>query len=65
MDSAKLLRRTICRLAKDVDKHQERISVNAMLDLSAQIKRSNSGKLFASFVCSYCGYDNKKYVFLL
>ena len=54
MDSAKLLRRTICRLAKEVDKHHDRISVNAMLDLSAQIKRSDLGKqlslsLLASF----------------
>jgi hypothetical protein len=48
MDSAKLLRRTICRLAKEVDKHHDRISVNAMLDLSAQIKRSDFGKRFAS-----------------
>jgi hypothetical protein len=47
MDSAKLLRRTICRLAKEVDKHHDRISVNAMLDLSAQIKRSDFGKRFA------------------
>ncbi len=48
MDSAKLLRRTICRLAKEVDKQYDRISVNAMLDLSAQIKHSDLGKHFTS-----------------
>ena len=48
MDSAKLLRRTICRLAKEVDKHHDRISVNAMLDLSAQIKHSDLGTHFTS-----------------
>jgi hypothetical protein len=48
MDSAKLLRRTICRLAKEVDKHHDRISVNAMLDLSAQIKHSDLGTYFTS-----------------
>ena len=43
MEQAKSLRRTILRLAKEVDKHHDRISVSHMLDLSAGIKRSASG----------------------
>ena len=43
MEQAKLLRRTIGRLAKEVNKHHDRISVNTMLDLSAQTKRSTLG----------------------
>ena len=46
MDLAKQLRRTIGRLAKEVEKHHDRISVNAMLNLSAQIKRSTAGTHF-------------------
>ena len=46
MEQAKMLRRTIGRLAKEVHKHHDRISVNAMLDLSAQIKRSTEGTFF-------------------
>jgi hypothetical protein len=48
MEQAKLLRRTIGRLAKEVNKHHDRISVNAMLELSAQIKRSSLGTVFFS-----------------
>jgi len=47
METAKLLRRTISRLAQEVAKSVQRISVNAMLDLSHQIKRSRSGTRFA------------------
>lgn len=46
MEEAKRLRRTIRRLAEEVDKHHDRISVNGMLDLSAQIKRSSAGIFF-------------------
>jgi hypothetical protein len=49
MDSARLLRRTICRLAKEVDNHHDRISVNAMLDRSAQIKRSDLDRQLSSY----------------
>ena len=45
MEDAKVLRRTIGRLAKEVNKHHDRISVNEMLDLSAQTKRSSQGTL--------------------
>ena len=44
MEQAQALRRTICRLAKEVGKHQERIKVSAMIDLCAQIKASQAGK---------------------
>ena len=43
MDEAKKLRKAIIKLAKEVDKHSDRISVNAMLALSAQTKASTSG----------------------
>jgi hypothetical protein len=51
MEEAKMLRRTIGRLAKEVNKHHDRISVNAMLDLSAQIKRSTLGNGFFLIHC--------------
>lgn len=64
MDTANLLRRTICRLAKEVDKHHDRISVNAMLDLSAQIKRSALGNLMSSFAfVPFCANVLKSYFF--
>jgi hypothetical protein len=56
MEQAKVLRRTISRLAKMVEQHSERISVNVMLDLSAQIKRSASG--------SHCYYVELRQVLL-
>ena len=66
MDTANLLRRTICRLAKEVDKHHDRISVNAMLDLSAQIKRSALGNLMSSFAfVPFCANVLKSYFFVL
>ena len=49
MNSARLLRRTICRLAKEVDNHHVRISVNAMLDRSAQIKHSDLDQQLSSY----------------
>jgi len=45
MESAQMLRRTMSRLAQEVAKSVQRISVNAMLDLSHQIKRSRLGTL--------------------
>ena len=49
MDLAKQLRRTIFKLAKQVETHNERISVKAMLQLSAQIKGSLAGLLCHKF----------------
>ena len=62
METAKLLRRTVGRLSQEVAKSPQRISVNAMLDLSHQIKRSGLGTVvYVSLLALFCTYCKIKF----
>jgi hypothetical protein len=66
METAKLLRRTVGRLSQEVAKSPQRISVNAMLDLSHQIKRSILGTVvYVSLLDPFCTYCHIEFVIML